>query len=54
MSDFKERINQLSMQQKLLLARQIGVDNTTKTSGQNSSTQNIAAYLVADEPVEIK
>ena len=36
----------------LLLARQIGVENTTNTSGQNNSTQSIAAYLVADEPIE--
>ena len=52
MSDFQERINRLSRQQMLLLARQIGADNTTKTDGQNSSTQSIVAYLVADEPIE--
>lgn len=52
MNDFQERINRLSSQQKLLLARQIGADNTTKTGAQNSSTQSIAAYLVADEPIE--
>jgi non-ribosomal peptide synthase protein (TIGR01720 family) len=52
MSDFKERINRLSMQQMLLLARQIGAENTMKTSGQNSSAQSIAAYLVADVPIE--
>ena len=52
MSDFQERIKKLSDQQKLLLARQIGADHTAKTSGQNSSTQGIAAYLVADEPIE--
>ena len=52
MNDFQERINRLSRQQKLLLARQIGADNTTKTSGQNNSIQSIAAYLVADEPIE--
>ena len=53
MSDFQKRINRLSRQQMLLLARQIGADNATKTSGQNNSTQSIAAYLVADEPIEI-
>ena len=52
MSVFQERIKKLSGQQKLLLARQIGADHTTKTSGQNSSTQSIVAYLVADEPIE--
>ena len=36
----------------LLLARQIGAENTTKTSGQNTSTQSIVAYLVADGPIE--
>ena len=52
MSVFQERIKKLSSQQKFLLARQIGAGHTTKTSGQNSSTQNIVAYLVADEPIE--
>jgi hypothetical protein len=52
MSNFQERINLLSRQQMLLLARQIGADKTTKTSGQNNSTQSIAAYLVADGPIE--
>ncbi|HTE28643.1 condensation domain-containing protein [Flavitalea sp.] len=52
MSDFQERINRLSRQQMLLLARQIGADNTTNTSGQSNSTQCIAAYLVADGPIE--
>jgi non-ribosomal peptide synthase protein (TIGR01720 family) len=52
MNDFLDRINRLSRQQKLLLARQIGADNRAKTGAQNSSTQNIAAYLVADEPIE--
>ena len=52
MSVFQERIKKLSGQQKFLLARQIGAGHTTKTSGQNSSTQNIVAYLVADEPIE--
>jgi non-ribosomal peptide synthase protein (TIGR01720 family) len=52
MSDLQERINRLSRQQMLLLARQTGDDNTTKTSGQNNSTQSIAAYLVADAPIE--
>ena len=36
----------------LLLARQLGIENTTNTSGQNNSTQNIVAYLVADGPIE--
>jgi non-ribosomal peptide synthase protein (TIGR01720 family) len=52
MSDFQERINRLSRQQMLLLATQIGAGDTTKTSGQNSSTQTIAAYLVADGPID--
>src|SRR6188508_1580844 len=52
MSDFQDRINRLSRQQLLLLARQIGADNTTITSGQNNTTQSIAAYLVADEPID--
>ena len=52
MGDFKKRINQLSSQQKLLLARQIGADDSTKTSGQNNLTQGIAAYLVADGPID--
>ncbi|MHA4844100.1 condensation domain-containing protein [Flavitalea antarctica] len=52
MSDLQQRINRLSRQQMLLLARQIGADNTTKTSGQNNVTQSIAAYLVADGPIE--
>lgn len=52
MNDFKERIDRLSRQQKLLLVRQIGGDHTTKTGGQNSSAQSIVAYLVADEPIE--
>jgi non-ribosomal peptide synthase protein (TIGR01720 family) len=52
MSDFQERINRLSWQQMLLLARQIGADTTTKTSTQNNSTQSIAAYLVADGPID--
>jgi non-ribosomal peptide synthase protein (TIGR01720 family) len=52
MSDFQHRINRLSRQQMLLLARQIGADNPTKTSGQHNSTQSIAAYLVADEPID--
>jgi non-ribosomal peptide synthase protein (TIGR01720 family) len=53
MNDFLDRINRLSMQQKLLLARQIGANNTTETSRQNHSTQIIAAYLIADEPIDI-
>lgn len=52
MSDLQERINRLSRQQMLLLARQIGAENTTSTSGQNNSTQSIVAYLVADRPIE--
>lgn len=52
MSDFQQRINRLSPQQMLLLARQIGAENTTKTSGQNNSSQSITAYLVADELIE--
>ena len=52
MNNFQERINRLTRQQKLLLARQIGADNRTKTGAQNSSTQSIAAYFVADEPIE--
>ena len=36
----------------LLLARQIGADTTAKTGGKNNLTQSIAAYLVADEPIE--
>jgi non-ribosomal peptide synthase protein (TIGR01720 family) len=53
MNDFLDRINRLSKQQKLLLARQIGANNTTETSRQNHSTQTIAAYLIADEPIDI-
>ena len=51
-NDFQERINRLSRQQMLLLARQISADNTRTTNGQDNSTQSIAAYLVADEPIE--
>jgi hypothetical protein len=52
MSDIQNRINRLSRQQMLLLARQIGADNTAETSVQKNSTQSITAYLVADEPIE--
>src|SRR5215204_4333896 len=52
MSDFQERIEHLSAQQKLLLAIQIGAENRTKTSGQSSSNQSIVAYLVADQQIE--
>lgn len=51
MSDLQERIKKLSGQQKLLLAKQIGADNTTKGSGQNNSNQNIVAYFVADDAI---
>ena len=53
MNDFQQRINRLSRQQMLLLARQIGADNTTKTGGNNTATLSITAYVVADEPIEI-
>ena len=52
MSDFQERIKRLSAPQRLLLARQIGAENRTKTSGQSSSNQSLVAYLAADEPIE--
>ena len=52
MSDFYERIKRLSRQQKVLLARQIGAETIRNASGQSSSNQSIAAYLVADEPIE--
>ena len=52
MSDFQQRINKLSRQQMLLLARQIGADHTTKPRGNNASTLSITAYVVANEPVE--
>ncbi|RYG54801.1 MAG: hypothetical protein EOO01_00480, partial [Chitinophagaceae bacterium] len=52
MSDIQDRLNRLSRQQMLLLARQIGADDTTKTSVQKNATQAITAYLVADRPLE--
>src|SRR4051812_41007607 len=52
MSDFQQRIKRLSRQQMLLLARQTGIDNATTTSGPTNSAQSIAAYLVADEPID--
>src|SRR5687768_15333962 len=52
MNDLQQRINRLSRQQMLLLARQIGADNRKQTSGQNNLSQSIAAYFVADEPIE--
>jgi non-ribosomal peptide synthase protein (TIGR01720 family) len=51
MSDFQQRIEELSGRQKYLLARHIGLGNKMKTSGQSSSSQGIVAYVVADEPV---
>src|SRR5215203_57124 len=52
MSNFQERIKHLSAPQKLLLARQIGAENRTKTSGQSGSNQSLVAYLVVDEPIK--
>ena len=54
MSNFQERIKRLSEQQKLLLAKQISAAYTKKTGEQNSSTQSIVAYFVADEPIDKK
>lgn len=51
MTDFQKRIEKLSSQQKLLLAKHIGVENKPSTKGQSSSNQSIVAYFVADEPI---
>lgn len=50
-SDFQERIEKLSGQQKLLLAKHIGVGKKGKSNGEGSSNQSIAAYFVADEEI---
>ena len=52
MSDLQERINRLSWQQKRLLAKQVGAENTGKAIGQGSSHTAIVAYLVADQRIE--
>jgi non-ribosomal peptide synthase protein (TIGR01720 family) len=50
--DFQDRIERLTRQQKLLLARQIGVEEKMKKSGQSDSNQSIVAYLVADKTID--
>ena len=51
LKDFQQRIQKLSSQQKLLLAKHIAVEKKMKSNGQSDSNQTIAAYFVADESI---
>ena len=52
MSNFQERLNRLSDQQKILLAKQITAENNAKEKVIHNFNQLIVAYLTAVEPIE--
>ena len=53
MSDFQERINNLSVKQKTLLAKQIRLGNTTPTNNvADKPQQRLVAYVTADKSID--